>query len=347
MKICRIDDSVQKQRIARETLEALKDWFEVPETREAYIRESGEWVFFAAEEDGRAVGFLCLKETGSSTVELAVMGVRKEFHRRGIGRELFRTAKKYAVEAGYAFMQVKTVKMGCYEDYDRTNRFYQSLGFLEFEVIPVIWGEENPCQIYVLTLNEKNEDEREDGRRLLQETILRRRSYRGKYKPDKVPREDLTAILEAGLAAPSGCNKQTTSLIAVDDEKILSEIKAAIDPPVAQTAPAMICVLTRRINAYRDRCFATQDYAAAIENMLLAIVAMGYQSCWYEGHITDTDRIGDRIAKILGVPDEYELVCILPVGTAEDAPAVPKKLPFAERAWFNGFRPSAGKGTPV
>lgn len=167
--------------------------------------------------------------------------------------------------------------------------------------------------------------------------IMNRRSYRGKFRPDPVPREDLTAILEAGLAAPSGCNKQTTSLIAVDDPAILARLRAEIDPPVAETAPAMICVLTRRIIAYRDRCFATQDYSAAIENMLLAIEALGYRSCWYEGHVTDTDRIGDRIAKILGVPEEYELVCVLPVGIAEAEPGMPKKQPFGERAWFNGF----------
>ena len=172
--------------------------------------------------------------------------------------------------------------------------------------------------------------------------ILSRRSYRGRYRPDPVPREHLRAILEAGLAAPSGCNKQTTSLIAVDDPALLDSIKAVIDPPVAETAPAMICVLTRRIMAYWDRCFATQDYAAAIENMLLAIAALGYQSCWYEGHITDADRICDKIARILHVPNEYELVCILPVGIAEEAPKAPQKKPFGERAWLNGF-PEAEK----
>ena len=99
----------------------------------------------------------------------------------------------------------------------------------------------------------------------------------------------------------------------------------------------MICVLTRKIIAYRDRCFAVQDYSAAIENMLLAIVALGYQSCWYEGHITDADRIGDKMAQILGVPEEYELVCLLPVGIAAEPVTGPKKHPFEERAWFNGF----------
>ena len=171
--------------------------------------------------------------------------------------------------------------------------------------------------------------------------IMNRRSYRGKFGPEPVPREDLEKIMEAGLAAPSGCNKQTVSLIAADDPAVLEQIRAAIDPPVAETAPAMICVLSHRINAYRDRCFATQDYAAAIENMLLAVSALGYQSCWYEGHITDTDRICDRIARILKVPDEYDLVCILPVGRALSEPAAPKKKAFEERAWFNGFRAGA------
>ncbi len=169
------------------------------------------------------------------------------------------------------------------------------------------------------------------------ETIYNRHSYRGKYKSVPVPREDLITIMKAGLSAPSGCNKQTTSLIGVDDSEMLKKIRAVIDPPIAETAPALICVLSQRITAYSDRCFAVQDYSAAIENMLLAIVDLGYQSCWYEGHITDKDRIGDKIARILDVPDGYELVCVLPVGIAESAPSIPMKKDFAERAWFNKF----------
>ena len=169
------------------------------------------------------------------------------------------------------------------------------------------------------------------------DAIRSRHSYRGKFKATPVPREDLEKILRAGLDAPSGCNRQTTSLIAVDDPDVLKKLHGVISPPVGETAPAAICVLTQRIIAYRDRCFAVQDYSAAIENMLLAIVALGYQSCWYEGHITDEDRIGKKMAQILNVPDDYELVCFLPVGIAEDEPAAPRKKAFEERAWFNGF----------
>lgn len=167
--------------------------------------------------------------------------------------------------------------------------------------------------------------------------IAARHSYRGTFKADKIPKEYLTAIMQAGLDAPSGCNKQTTSLIAVDDPQLLSELLGMIDPPICQTAPAVICVLTQRICAYRDRCFAVQDYSAAIQNMLLAIKSLGYDSCWYEGHITDEDNIGARLAKRLGVPQGYELVCVLPVGIAAENTNAPRKRDFAERAWFNGF----------
>lgn len=167
--------------------------------------------------------------------------------------------------------------------------------------------------------------------------IAYRRSYRGAFKAQSVPREHLTAIMRAGLDAPSGCNKQTTSLIAVDEPKLLSELLGMIDPPICQTAPAIICVLTQRICAYRDRCFAVQDYSAAIQNMLLAIKSLGYDSCWYEGHITDEDNIGAKLAERLGVPDGYELVCVLPVGIAAEEVKAPRKMDFGERAWFNGF----------
>lgn len=169
------------------------------------------------------------------------------------------------------------------------------------------------------------------------EAIRIRRSYRGKFQQAAVPREDIRLIMEAGLAAPSGCNKQTTSLIAVDDPAVLSKLFSVMDPPVAETVPSAICVLSQNVIAYRDRCFAVQDYSAAIENMLVAIASLGYQSCWYEGHITDTDRICDRMAEVLGVPDGYELVCFLPVGIPAEEVRAPRKKPFDQRAWFNAF----------
>ena len=147
-----IGDPAARKAIAREILEALPDWFGIPEARESYIAESAGRPFWAAFREERPVGFLCLKETGRATAELAVMGVRRELHGQGIGRELFAAARAWAGRQGYSFLQVKTVQMGRYEEYDRTNRFYLSMGFQEFEVFPALWDECNPCQIYVLGL---------------------------------------------------------------------------------------------------------------------------------------------------------------------------------------------------
>ena len=149
--VCEINHSKEKQTISRFVLESLPEWFGIPEAREQYIRESADEIVLASVEDDQPNGFLCLKETGKDTVELAVMGVLRECHRKGIGRELFEHAKQIAVEKGYSFLQVKTVQMGRYEEYDNTNRFYLSLGFKEFEVIPTLWDEWNPCQIYVMS----------------------------------------------------------------------------------------------------------------------------------------------------------------------------------------------------
>ena len=121
-------------------------------SREEYIEDSVGKIFFCAYKDEKPVGFLYLKQTGKDTVELAVMGVQKEYHRNGIGKSLFECAKKVICEKGYSFIQVKTVQMGKYEDYDKTNRFYISLGFKEFEIFPTLWDEWKPCQIYVMTL---------------------------------------------------------------------------------------------------------------------------------------------------------------------------------------------------
>ena len=150
--IRQIDDPQQRKNIARDILYALPEWFGIPEARAEYVRESADKIFLCAMEQEEPAGFLYLKETGKDTMEIAAMGVRKEFHRRGVGKALFERAKAIAKENGYSFLQVKTVQMGKYESYDATNRFYQALGFKELEVFPTLWDPWNPCQVYVMAI---------------------------------------------------------------------------------------------------------------------------------------------------------------------------------------------------
>ena len=99
----RVTEAETRRRIARTILEALPDWFGIRESREEYIENSGTWTLFAAYRQGSPAGFLCLKETGKATAELAVMGVLPEYHRQGIGRALFEAAREEAVRMGHQF----------------------------------------------------------------------------------------------------------------------------------------------------------------------------------------------------------------------------------------------------
>ena len=153
MVIIKAEDAQLKKDTARLILEALPDWFGIKSAREQYIRNTENETMFICLADDEPAGFLCLKETGRDTVEISVMGIPEKYHRQGIGTKLFREAYSYAAACGYSFMQVKTVKSGCYEEYDRTNSFYKSLGFKEFEVIDTLWDRNNPAQIYVMHIS--------------------------------------------------------------------------------------------------------------------------------------------------------------------------------------------------
>lgn len=144
-----IDHADQKRAIAREILTDLPEWFGIPESMEAYIRESADQPFFAAMEGDEAIGFMTLKETSPYTAELAVCGVKRRFHRSGAGSAMFKAFHAHAAEKGYEYLQVKTVAAGCYPEYDATRMFYERMGFRALEVLPNLWDESNPCLIMI------------------------------------------------------------------------------------------------------------------------------------------------------------------------------------------------------
>ena len=150
--IKKINNKEKKEYICMEILEALTEWFEIPESRVSYAKESRELPFWADVENDITRGFIVMKETSDYAVEICVMGVRKEYHHLGIGSKLFEAFYQYAKENGYEFIRVKTVRKGMYPDYDLTNAFYQRVGFRELECMETLWDEANPCQVYVMAV---------------------------------------------------------------------------------------------------------------------------------------------------------------------------------------------------
>ena len=166
------------------------------------------------------------------------------------------------------------------------------------------------------------------------QAIANRYSYRGDFTNRAVPREDLRKIVQAGIQAPSGKNEQTTSFVIVDDPALLRRMAELINRPVCNTAPAMIaCVIDPR-PVFGKTSFAVEDCAAAVQNMLLAVTALGYATVWLDGALRQDD-VAARLGRLLGVPPGRTVRILLPLGIAAEPGSQKEKLPFDERAWFN------------
>ncbi len=171
------------------------------------------------------------------------------------------------------------------------------------------------------------------------EVVKKRQSYRGGFENKSIPRGDLKKIVQAGLDAPSGKNAQTTQFVMVDDAAIVRTI-AAMHPTnkaVQQAQAYIACITDRHPEAvFEGMSFQLEDCAAAVENMLLAIAALGYASVWIDGWLR-LDNRADTIGKLLGLPAGKILQILLPIGVATETMARPAKKPFADRAWFNAY----------
>ncbi len=162
------------------------------------------------------------------------------------------------------------------------------------------------------------------------EAVNRRRSVR-KFLPEPVPREVLERIVAAGVEAPSGCNMQLREYVIVDDPALMDRIRPA--GRAMDGAPAAIVLLVKP-EATQFGEFWVQDASAAMENMLLAAVALGYAGCWVEGALR---RSEDLVREALGVPEAYRVWSLTPIGRPVEEPARPPKPAAKDVTHINRF----------
>jgi nitroreductase len=171
------------------------------------------------------------------------------------------------------------------------------------------------------------------------EAIKKRHCYRGAFTDATVSREDLEKIVQAGLDAPSGKNCQTTRFVIVDETALLEQIGQMHPANKAmQQAKAFIaCIIDKSPEAiYEGFEFQVEDCAAAVENMLLAITALGYASVWIDGWLR-VDNHNETIGKLLGAPETKIVRILLPIGVPAKEVRGPEKMAFNERSFFNKY----------
>ena len=131
------------------------------------------------------------------------------------------------------------------------------------------------------------------------ELIRARRSIR-KYKAgEKIPREDIQTMLEAAMMAPSANNSRPWEFVVVESREVLDQLRAA-HPYTGMLATASAAIVVcGRPDLQSGKEFWPQDCGAAIENLLLQAVELGYGTCWC-GCYPVMDRV-EQVREILQV----------------------------------------------
>lgn len=139
------------------------------------------------------------------------------------------------------------------------------------------------------------------------EVIKARRACRN-FSSKEVEENKIKEIVEAGLLAPSGMNRQTPIIIVIKDKKTrdqLMEINRSIlnrDGDPFYGAPVVLLVA-----AHKDG-LSVHDGAATIENMLLEATNQGLGSCWIHRakEELELDEGKKLLSSITGFPlDDY------------------------------------------
>ena len=159
------------------------------------------------------------------------------------------------------------------------------------------------------------------------EVLYTRRSIR-RYKPEQISREEMEAVIQAGVRAASGKNGQSAIIVAVQDKEtrdLLSRLNAEVlgvhsDPFYG--APTVLIVLADAKSPY-----VVEDGSLVLGNLMNAAKAIGLGSCWINraNEVFASDE-GKALLKKWGIEGEWIGVgnCILGY-PAEDPAMKPRK----------------------
>ena len=155
------------------------------------------------------------------------------------------------------------------------------------------------------------------------DVIMSRKSVRS-YTDQNVTEAQVETILKAAMAAPTGMNIQPWRFVVVRDQAVKDALAGPRGGMIAQ-APVVVVVCGETVMMRRpfgagedaepvavENGNWTADCAAATENLLLAVEAMGLGACWTAGYPYPERMAAAREA--LGLPENVSPYCIVPIG---------------------------------
>jgi len=148
------------------------------------------------------------------------------------------------------------------------------------------------------------------------ELLKTRRSVRT-YTRQPVAKEILEDLIDCARLAPSAINIQPWEFVIVTSPDVLRRIAETTDHGrFIVDAAACIVVLSRETKYFLE------DGSAATQNILLAAWAHGLGACWVAG---DKKPYAPQICRLIGAPDGYRLISLIPVGHPAESPQKEKR----------------------
>ncbi len=149
--------------------------------------------------------------------------------------------------------------------------------------------------------------------------LFARRSIR-KYTSEPITQAQLQIALEAAMAAPSAMHCDPWRFLVLTDPKDLNALADCL--PYGQMlrhAQAGFIVCGDLTAAHRgELSYLLQDVSAAIENLLLALHALGLGAVWLGIHPNE-DRI-QHVAEHFGLPKQILPIAAVAVGHPAEHP---------------------------
>lgn len=161
------------------------------------------------------------------------------------------------------------------------------------------------------------------------ETIMSRRSIR-KYKPEAVNRDTMQIILDCGINAPNGQNKQSWEIRIVDNPAFINgvtEVYKKENPNVANDPnfKNMFRNASTVVFIAHDPSYDLSQIDCGLlgENMILSAWSMGIGSCCLGGatrFMTSSPGAAGYLKK-LDIPKGYQLLYCIAFGYPDETPA--------------------------
>ena len=158
------------------------------------------------------------------------------------------------------------------------------------------------------------------------ETIMARRSIR-KYKNEVVSREILDQIMECGINAPNGQNKQSWEVRVVDNPQVMEEIYNTLNAAYPNVNNAASCFRDAPVMVFLARSesydFSAYDCGLMAENMMLSAWSLGVGSICLGSPVRmiNENPACAPILERLGFSDGYEFCLCVGLGYADETPA--------------------------